>query len=49
MDVRMKRPEPPLVRVGAIEVSAFQHADEKILGEILSLVRRITAAAGIGI
>ena len=49
MDVRMKRPEPPLVRVGAIEVSAFQHADEKILCEVLCLVGRITAAADIGI
>ena len=44
-----KGPEPPLVGVGTIEVSAFQHADEKILREILGLVRRITAAADIGI
>ena len=44
-----KGPEPSLFRVGAIEISAFQHADEKLLREILRLVSRITAAANIGV
>ena len=44
-----KGPEPPLFRVCAIEISAFQHADEKLLREILRLVSRITAAANIGV
>ena len=44
-----ERPEPPLFRVGAIEISAFHHADEELLREILRLVRRIPAAANIGV
>ena len=42
-------PEPPLVRVCAVEIVAFDHADEELLREVLRLVGRITAAADIGI
>ena len=44
-----KSPEPPLFRVGAIEIPPFEHADEKLLREILRLIRGITAAANIGV
>ena len=45
----MKGPEPALFRIGAIEISPFQHADEELLREILRLIGRITAPAQIGI
>jgi len=44
-----KSPEPPLFRVGAIEIPPFEHADEKLLREILRLIGRITAAANIAV
>ncbi len=42
-------PEPSFVRICSIEISAVQHADEKLLCEILRLVSWITAAANIGV
>jgi len=44
-----KRPKPPLFRIGTIEISAFQHAHEELLREILRLIGRVTAAANIGV
>jgi hypothetical protein len=44
-----KRPEPAFLRVGAIEISSFEHAREESLCEILRLVGRMSAPAQIGI
>jgi hypothetical protein len=44
-----KGPKPPLLRVGAIEIPAFQHTDKEILREILRLAGRIPAPAQVGI
>ncbi len=38
---QQKGPEPPLLRVGAIEISPFEHAQEEVLREILRPIGRI--------
>ena len=44
-----KRPKLALFRVGTIEIPPFEHADEKLLREVLRLIGWITAPAQIGI
>jgi hypothetical protein len=46
---QQKRPEPALFRVDAIEISSFQQPDNEVLREVLCLIRRIAAAAQIGV
>ena len=45
----MNASEPAFFRVCAIEIAAFEHADEEVLREILRLVGWIPAATNVGV